>query len=298
MEKIPLILSKHASRAPGFLVHLVPYALIYDITIVEDRTSIREAIRRHAEQSDFLVVAGGDGTISAAARILAHTKKTLAVLPLGTTNNFARSLGYTTQTLESMLDFYQIAEQSGKSSEIELVDIGVAGPESFLNVASLGLSGRIAQEVDHKQKKVWGRLAYFFQAVRVLGRAKPFDVEYACKTEVSTVQNKTLVYQVLIFNGTHHAGIKIRKSSYLQSGKMYVAFLTGSNVLMYLWNFVTFMAGYPRASMERFSVPEITLTLKQKQPLELDGEPKDFQTGTFRVKHEALKVVKIPEVLN
>lgn len=43
--------------------------------------------------ADLVVVGGGDGTLSEASHQLAHRDVCLGVLPLGTTNNFARSLG-------------------------------------------------------------------------------------------------------------------------------------------------------------------------------------------------------------
>jgi diacylglycerol kinase (ATP) len=46
-----------------------------------------------ALRPDLLIAGGGDGTISEAARHLAHRDIALGVLPLGTTNNFARTLG-------------------------------------------------------------------------------------------------------------------------------------------------------------------------------------------------------------
>jgi diacylglycerol kinase family enzyme len=43
--------------------------------------------------ADLIVVGGGDGTRSEATHQLAHRDVCLGVLPFGTTNNFARSLG-------------------------------------------------------------------------------------------------------------------------------------------------------------------------------------------------------------
>ena len=43
-----------------------------------------------AEAPDLLVVGGGDGTVGCAAGLVAHTRTTLGVLPLGTANDFAR----------------------------------------------------------------------------------------------------------------------------------------------------------------------------------------------------------------
>ena len=46
-----------------------------------------------ASEADALVAAGGDGTVARAARALAGSAMPLAILPLGTANNIATSLG-------------------------------------------------------------------------------------------------------------------------------------------------------------------------------------------------------------
>src|SRR5438034_8696549 len=54
--------------------------------------------RAISERGDkLLVVGGGDGTISAAASVLAGTDTMLGILPLGTLNHFARDLGLPTE---------------------------------------------------------------------------------------------------------------------------------------------------------------------------------------------------------
>jgi diacylglycerol kinase family enzyme len=51
-------------------------------------------------ESDLAVASGGDGTVSSAARVLAGKSTPLAILPNGTANNIARSLGITGTTDE------------------------------------------------------------------------------------------------------------------------------------------------------------------------------------------------------
>src|SRR5699024_1154062 len=52
---------------------------------------------------DIVVVGGGDGTLSAAASRLVHTSMALGILPLGTFNNFSRTLGIPS-TLEEAVE--------------------------------------------------------------------------------------------------------------------------------------------------------------------------------------------------
>ena len=52
-----------------------------------------ELIARRADHVDFAIVGGGDGTLNAAAAGLVYTGLPLGVLPLGTANDFARTLG-------------------------------------------------------------------------------------------------------------------------------------------------------------------------------------------------------------
>src|SRR5947209_3037973 len=51
----------------------------------------KSALKRPA---DLILVAGGDGTVTKIARRLVDTSVPLAVLPLGTANNLARTLGF------------------------------------------------------------------------------------------------------------------------------------------------------------------------------------------------------------
>ncbi|MFC4909772.1 diacylglycerol/lipid kinase family protein [Actinomadura gamaensis] len=64
-----------------------------EIVPVTDPAGLRPLFHRVlADDPDLVVVGGGDGTVAEAVRHLAHRDTALGVLPLGTTNNFARSL--------------------------------------------------------------------------------------------------------------------------------------------------------------------------------------------------------------
>ena len=101
-------------------------------------------------QPDLLIVGGGDGSISEAARRLAYRDMALGILPLGTTNNFARTLGIPLK-LALAIDVLAV----GKVAD---VDLGQAGDAIFANLVSAGLSARVAASVPHQLKRVAGRL--------------------------------------------------------------------------------------------------------------------------------------------
>jgi diacylglycerol kinase (ATP) len=91
-----------------------------------------------AEGADIVVVAGGDGTVGKAVRALSGTGSCLAVLPLGTANNVARSLGLGGDPREIARAF-----ASGAAQCIErALDVGIAtgpwGRRHFLEGVGLG----------------------------------------------------------------------------------------------------------------------------------------------------------------
>jgi diacylglycerol kinase family enzyme len=95
-------------------------------------TRLTEAARSAAAGgAETVVMAGGDGTMSAGAAALAGGDCPMGVLPLGTLNHFARDLAIP-QDLESALDVVA-------SGIVRRVDVGEANGRVFLNNASIGL---------------------------------------------------------------------------------------------------------------------------------------------------------------
>ncbi|KMO29174.1 lipid kinase, partial [Methylobacterium tarhaniae] len=56
-------------------------------------TDCKALIHAHAATCDMVILGGGDGTLNAAAQALAEAHLPLGILPLGTANDLARSLG-------------------------------------------------------------------------------------------------------------------------------------------------------------------------------------------------------------
>ena len=119
-------------------------------------TSIMESDWEEAftEPVDRIVVAGGDGTISRVAQWLAGRKTPFCILPLGTANNCARSLGQM-NTVESII--------SGlRSEQIKQVDVGVvvssAGQSTFVESVGIGFLAEAMSSMRALEKKKNSRI--------------------------------------------------------------------------------------------------------------------------------------------
>ena len=119
-----------------------------------------------ADGHDLVVVGGGDGTMSYAAGRVAGTNVVLGVLPLGTANDFARTLEIPNNLAEACAT---IAD--GKVVDI---DLGRANGEPFLNVASVGLSVAVTEALSPRLKRYIGPLAYSIATALAYARHKPF----------------------------------------------------------------------------------------------------------------------------
>ena len=140
---------------------------LLDLHPVTDPRRLPQALAAAVDSgADLIVVGGGDGTLSEAAHQLAHRDVCLGVLPLGTTNNFARSLGLPLHLPAALRILTE-----GKVAD---VDLGHVAGRHFANLTSLGLSVQVAEHVPHLLKRIVGRAAYPLTALALLPRHRPF----------------------------------------------------------------------------------------------------------------------------
>lgn len=130
--------------------------------------------RAAAAGPDLLVICGGDGTLSHSVNVLARLGANLPLgyVPMGTTNDFAASLGLPKEPGRA-------AEQilRGKSRRL---DLGCVGGQRFLYVASFGAFTQSSYKAAPQVKAVLGHLAY------VLESAKELPFLRACSLQVDT----------------------------------------------------------------------------------------------------------------
>lgn len=135
---------------------------------------VREAI---AAQAPLLIAGGGDGTLSEVAEAMAHTGQdatrlpALALLPLGTANDFATATAVPTDPLAAL----QLPAHTPARS-IDLLRVEGDGKVHWCaNLASGGFGTEVTVETHDGLKKMLGGLAYVITGVAKLGRIEPIQ---------------------------------------------------------------------------------------------------------------------------
>lgn len=173
--------------------------------------------REIAEGAKMVVAGGGDGTLSTCANFLAGTPVAMAVLPLGTGNTFARSIGLP-------LDLEK-AIQSIAKGRIAAIDVGKCNGQVFLNSVSLGFSASLAGMLTGEVKKKLGLLAWPVTGLKLAARHRPLRLRVQSAEENFVART----HQLLVANGRYVAGgIKASENASLQDDELTIFALGGA----------------------------------------------------------------------
>jgi diacylglycerol kinase (ATP) len=159
--------------------------------------STRTALRKGCE---MIVAVGGDGTLNEVVNGLREDASTVVVglIPLGTGNDFARTLGLPTDVDEAIAVLL-----AGHTRAIDLVRVTSDEVRYFVNVSSGGFSGLVDEKLTPEMKKTWGPLAYLRSAAAAL----PDLRAYRTTLSLDDTESLTLsLYNVVIANGRYVGG--------------------------------------------------------------------------------------------
>ena len=154
----------------------------------------RKAIRAGC---NYVIAAGGDGTLNEVVNGIASPRRAreicVGVVPLGTGNDFARSLGLPA-TLEENIDILR----SKQTAPIDLVRVRSDRTRYFVNVSTGGFSGLVNEKLTPGIKRAWGPLAY----VRSAAAALPDLHAYRTTIVLDGTERLSIdLYNVIIANG-------------------------------------------------------------------------------------------------
>jgi YegS/Rv2252/BmrU family lipid kinase len=238
-------------------------------------------IAEHGAGFDMVVVGGGDGTLNAAAAGIVETGRPLGILPTGTANDLARTLD-----IPADLDAAIAIIAAGHRRRI---DVGSVNDRLFFNVASIGLSTKLARELTPDLKRRFGKIGYAVAALRVLSRARPFRVEIFNSGQ----RARSFSLQVAVGNGRFYGGGNIVASEAgIDDGVLdlySLQFVRAWRLLLMLWSF---RRGEHTARDEVRHLRDTGFEVHTRRPksVNADGEIVTKTPAVFKILPKAIEV--------
>jgi diacylglycerol kinase (ATP) len=250
----------------------------------------RELGRRAAEEGVPLVVAaGGDGTIHEVVNGIApgFERTSLGVLPLGTGNDLARTLGIPLDPMEALEALF-----TGREERLDLIDAGLENGRSLLavNAVAGGFSGQVTEKLSSDRKERFGSLAFLIGAGEALAEAVPFHVEL--DIDGTSIEEPSTL-GVVVANGRSAAGgLQIAPGANPADGLLDVIVLRYGNAIELAGLAARLLTGDILASgcVSYHPATEIGIQATPAMPFNADGELLDAGPRRLRVARQRLKV--------
>lgn len=238
-------------------------------------------IVRRRDGVDMVVVCGGDGSLNAAAAGLLATGLPLGIVPSGTGNDLARSLGIP-------LDIAAAADMIA-AGRTRRIDVGMVNGHPFFNVASIGLGVDLARRLTRESKRRWGRLGYALAAARVLLSARRISATIIDRNGCVEVQT----LQLAVGNGRHYGGGNvIEQTATIDDRHLDLYSLELSSVWKLPLMLRSFRAGTHGASREVRTIrcTEFVVHSREPEPINADGELVTTTPAHFTIRPAAITV--------
>jgi YegS/Rv2252/BmrU family lipid kinase len=172
---------------------------------------LSRTIVAYKDRVDVVVVGGGDGTLLTAIDGLVESKLPLVILPLGTFNELARTLGVPH-------DPAAVAALVDGGAPVQL-DVGCVNGVKYFNEASVGLSTRVTRLQTGEVKRRLGMLAIPVTTLRALRWARPMHLEI----EADDGTRRTVrALQLTVANSYRFGGVVENPDASLEDGQLWL----------------------------------------------------------------------------
>lgn len=222
----------------------------------------RDAVER---EFDVVIAAGGDGTLNEVINGLAEQpyRPQLGILPLGTTNDFARALGIPRN--------YAAACDLIVKQQTRPIDIGKVNQKYFINIAGGGSMTELTYEVPSRLKTILGQMAYYVKGLEKLPWLRPIAVKV--ETDEQVYHEEIMLF--LAANSNSVGGFeKLAPDASLNDGKLDLFMLKKCNLTDFIRIVTAAMRGEHMNDPHIIYVPtsRVKVTSDDYVQLNLDGE--------------------------
>lgn len=285
-----------------------------ELRVISDPTSIAEITAEALDRPiDLVVAGGGDGTIHTVVNAVMGSRDgsptpALAVLPLGTANDFARTLGV--EDLDTALDAVASvraghAGPSGDRGAIEDGGFGVVasdllriefddGPGQYaVNILLAGFGGRVQEQITPELKARWGPLAYLRGGLSALDESRYHATVRFEDAEAATFEFFNLAAANGRFSG---GGYDAAPAARLDDGTMEVLVAAPVDLagLASLAAFLRKGEHVQHDAVQRYRTTRMRIETEEPLDYSIDGEPRQARGVLVEVLAGALPMVMGP----
>lgn len=252
------------------------------LKITDSPEQLPNLISQYADQVNTVAVGGGDGTVNTALKPIIDHGLTLALLPLGTANDLAQSLGIPQDISEACKIL-----QSGR---VHPIDVGTVNGHYFVNVADIGFSVIMTRNLNREKKKRLGVLGYALGLLDAFRCNRPFRLHLETDRETATMNS----IQLIIGNGPRYGGgMIVTSKTKLNDGLLHILVLKPQRLVDLLMKARSFRYGDTEGfdDIEVFACTKARIRTSKQRSVTADGEILTKTPVEFVVHHQALNVL-------
>lgn len=290
-RSVVVVVNRRSRRSEAELQHLHAALIAHDLRVaefhvetddVECRRLIKRAVKAGAPE---ILVGGGDGTMTHAVGALAYRKSVLGVLPLGTGNSFAKTLGLDVHDLDA-------AVATIARGHVAEVDLGVANRTYFANFATIGFSSEAAAAVQRGWKNVLGSVAYVLAGIGPLFTHRGFHARIRWPDGKLVLQTQ----DIIVANGRNFGNTALTPQATIEEGLLTLFACADRSPLEAARTYLALARGtqFALPGAHVINARWFTIDARKQQSIRIDGSALEMTPARFRIARRALRVF-VPE---
>ncbi len=252
---------------------------LWQTTASGEGTQLAE--RAVKEGADLVVAAGGDGTLAEVLNGTIGTSSQLGLIPCGTGNDCARTLGIALEVRSAVQNLLQ--------GDARPIDVGRTQGHYFLNVAGCGFDAIVAEKVNSGVRFLHGTAAYLAAIMLSMGHMHPYPIRL-------TLDDRTEDLRAILCSvantKSYGGGMLIAPDAEIDDGLFDVCILGDTGKIEFLRAFPTVFTGkhihHPKVRMERARY--VKIESETPLPILVDGEVIGTTPVEFQIFPQAVKM--------
>ncbi|MFH1965121.1 MAG: diacylglycerol kinase family protein [Acidobacteriota bacterium] len=291
MKKIPVLINPEAGRGsagrrfPELEAASLKHSMSIDPRFTKYPGHARKLAAQAVEEGEkLLVVMGGDGTISEVADALADSGVTIGVIPAGTGNDIARSLGILPRDTEAA--FSRIVKGDTISFDVGLEKLT---GRRFLSFIGCGFPAMVAEEAN-KMKYMKGSPVFFLSLYKAVIKLRGIPLVLTLDGQRKEMICTSIMIQNTPFTG---GGLKVAPGARINDGYFDVVVVDEIGRVELMRNFPKLYSGrhleHPAFHLMRGK--QIKVELPENQLVSYDGETTSAERLEIEIKPGAIRLI-------